>query len=236
MTSERVDFRTGGKLIEEELAGLGLKTHPTSDGRLNFFLFEVGRGATGVFRVRTRGGSPHERLHDFDALLCLDELEQFEATLMGRPPRSLCDEHGVRPNLVCMSMYDPKVRNNAELLCAADADFVGDVAGYRRTGRALAEVVRWLVIPSWRQATTLRAIYSRVPQIYKGIFQRHAVALLMLGRNEEARAYLMERYLEDMVIEPVRTEELAIGDAIAARLGIRPWPPAAPVGPGRRAK
>lgn len=233
MTSERVDFRTGGKLIEEELAGLGLRTHPKSNGRINFFTLEVARGVTGVFEVRTRGGSPHERTHDFDALLCLDELEQFEATLMGRPPRSLCDEHGVRPNLVCMSMYDPKVRNNAELLCAADADFVGDVAGYRRTGRALAEVVRWLVIPSWRQATTLRAIYSRVPQIYKGIFQRHAVALLMLGRNEEARAAMMERYLEDMVIEPVRTEELAIGDAIAARLGIRPWPPAAPGRPGK---
>jgi hypothetical protein len=236
MTSDRVDFRTGGKLIEEELAGLGLKTHPTSDGRLNFFLFDVGRGVTGVFRVRTRGGSPHERLHDFDALLCLDELERFEATLMGRPPRSLCDEHGVRPNLVCMSMYDPKVPNAAEFRHAAGADFVGDVAGYRRTGRALAEVVRWLVIPGWRQATTLRAIYSRVPQIYEGIFQRHALALLMLGRNEEARAAMMERYLKDMVIQPVRTEELSIGDAIAARLGIRPWPPAVPVGPGRRAK
>ena len=227
-----VKFLPGAHLLAEELARIGLRMHPKSDGRICSFTWEVEPGVTGVLQTETVAAPDHCRKHHCTSLICLDELETFEAELMGRPKRDLCSAEGISPNLVRVR----GVPGHTELYADARREFDPDEAGYRGSGRALAELVSVLEMPEWRRATSVRAIYSRNPQLLEGCYQRHAVALLMLGRNDEARAAMMERYSVDVLNKQAPPEELAIADSIAARLGIRPWPPAAPVGPGRRAK
>lgn len=228
MAAEILDFEAAERVVADKLAPLRLQLHRPSARGVSTFLFDVVAGVTGVLRLEWYKKPGGQRSFGKLVELWVQELERFEAELVGRCPRALTEATGVRSNFVCVRLADPKKARDVELSTIGFRQFAGDAEGTESFADLLREVVRRLVIPSWMRATTVERIYSASPRAYEAMYEHHAVALLMVGRLEEARAAMLERYALDVASQQDRRDSLAVAAAVASRLGIKPWPPDVP--------